>query len=90
MLPEEVLGRVCALLGIEFDDAMLRYHELSEGSGGEPEEFAGWKAKNRLPVLASDRERYLDALSADDVARFEEVAGATLRGHGYPLTTISD
>jgi hypothetical protein len=76
---------VCQILGIEFDSAMLRYHELAEGSGGEPEEFSGWKAKNRLPVLASDRERYRNELSASEIARFEEVAGDTLAAHEYPL-----
>lgn len=84
--PEPVLSEVCALLGIAFSEAMLHFATLAGSPAGEPGEFAEWKAKNRLPVQASDAERYRRELTLEEIATFEAVAGETLRHHGYPVS----
>ena len=80
--PETALGAVCAMLDIWYDPAMLSFHRLPEGSGGEPAEYDPWKAANRRPLSPGDRERFQEDLTRDEIAAYEQVDGTELERFG--------
>jgi hypothetical protein len=81
--PEEECGRLCAFLGLPYDDAMLRFHEGRVRDEPELDAKRAWRPVT--PGLRSWRTQ----LSRDDVARFEAAAGALLDELGYELATPS-
>lgn len=83
--PEAQLRRLCAFLGEDFCEAMLRPHERAE------EGFADWethKALTRQPVTTSRIGRYRSQLSPAKIALFQRIAGRELVGHGYALDRV--
>ena len=98
--PEPVLRNACAFIELEYDPAMLEYHEraterLAEltdipGKGGRVRPGSERQAAHALtsePPRADRVERWRSQLSAEDIAAFEEVAGDLLADLGYPLAT---
>lgn len=83
---ESGLTGVCDLLEIEFEPAMLRFHELIESRGGEPAEFLQWKEKITLPLQPPDEERYLEDLTPGEIRVFESAAGSVLSRYGYRVS----
>jgi len=96
---EPVLQKVCEFIELEYDPAMLSYHEraserLSElsdlpGKGGKVRPGSERIAAHALtsePPRADRVERWRSELTADDIAGYEEVAGDLLADLGYPLT----
>jgi sulfotransferase family protein len=75
--PAGECARLCAFLGVPYDDAMVRFHE------GRTRAAPGLDAKHaRLPVTAGLRD-WRTQMPADDVARFEAAAGRLLEELGY-------
>jgi hypothetical protein len=96
--PETVLRKVCDFIDLEFDQAMLTYHEhaserLSElsdlpGKGGKARPGSERIAAHALtsePPRADRVERWRTELSPEAIADYEEVAGDLLTELGYPL-----
>jgi hypothetical protein len=96
--PEVVLRKVCEFLELEFDPAMLDYHEraserlaeLSDlpGKGGKVRPGSERIAAHALtsePPRADRVERWRTELSSDNIADYERVAGDLLSDLGYPL-----
>ncbi len=102
--PEDVLREICAFAKIEYDPAMLRYHErsgerLREIARDLPEEEGGTlrPATERLSahsrVTEAPRQDRIAVwrreMPPEDVARFEGIAGDLLEELGYPLSDSS-
>jgi len=84
--PEFTTRRVCSFLGLDFEPAMLQFHEKGEAfiaSSNTPEAFAGL-AK---PITKGMRD-WRTQMANDDVALFEVIAGDLLDSLGYE--TVSD
>jgi Sulfotransferase family len=101
---EPTLERVCEFIELEFEPAMLRYHEtagerLQEMAGampakdGRPEREAGERLKaHALATKPPTKERievWREDMSAADQAEFEEVAGELLDDLGYARASPS-
>jgi hypothetical protein len=99
---EQVLRRICDHIELEFDPAMLTYHEragerLQEMAGalpakkGRPEREAGERiAAHALTTKPPDAERvavWKRELSEEENAEFEEMAGHLLHDLGYETAT---
>ncbi len=82
--PEAVIRSLCGYLGLDFDPAMLRYHEKGEAfvaSTKDPEAFTGLTR----PVTRGMRD-WRSQMTEDDMALFEAIAGELLADLGYPLS----
>ena len=99
---EQVLRRICAHVELDFDPAMLSYHEragerLQEMAGalpakkGRPEREAGERvAAHAMTTKPPDAERvavWKREMSAEENAEFEEMAGYLLDDLGYETAT---
>jgi hypothetical protein len=98
--PEPVLRELCEFLELPFHDAMLRAHERAAGvlarlpatrrvAGTTTTQAERGARHTHLhhPPDPTRAGRWREALSADEVARFEAVAGDLLRELGYPTVT---
>jgi sulfotransferase family protein len=75
--PARECRRICAFLGLEYDEAMIRFHE------GRTRETPGLTTKRKwLPPTAGLRDWRTD-MSRDEVASFEAAAGDLLDELGY-------
>jgi len=97
--PEAALRRVCDHSELEFDPAMLDYHEHAEerlselsdlpGNGGKVRPGSERIAAHALtsePPRADRIERWRTELDAAAIADYEEAAGDLLAELGYPVT----
>ncbi len=99
---EAVLHRVCEHIELEFDPAMLRYHERAEGrlqemagalpaKKGRPEREAGERvAAHAMTTKPPDSDRvavWKREMSAEENAEFEQGAGHLLSDLGYETAT---
>jgi hypothetical protein len=75
--PAEETARLCAFLGVPYDNNMLRFHE------GHTRDDPGLSAKRSwLPITPGLRD-WRTQMSADEVERFEAAAGDLLDELGY-------
>lgn len=87
--PEGELKRVCAFLGIEFDESMLRHHER-KASGFLAVEKE-WKQLTMQPIDKARHGRYRSKLTPAEIRLIERTVGPMLGAHGYERdTTIGD
>jgi hypothetical protein len=75
--PDRECARLCAFLGVTYDDAMLRFHEGRTRAKPGRSAKAAW-----LPVTRGLRS-WRKQMAAADVERFEAVAGPLLDELGY-------
>jgi hypothetical protein len=102
---ETVLRRVCELIELDFDPAMLTYHEraserLQEMAGalpaqkGRPEREAGERlAAHAMTTKPPDADRvavWKREMSESDTAEFEQAAGYLLEEFGYETVSSRD
>lgn len=78
--PREELERLCAFLGEEFDEAMLKPEAVASQVVPERET---WHANTHNPVSARSVGGYRTRLEPDDLAICESVMGEHLRELGY-------
>ena len=76
--PAEECAALCDFLGLEYDEAMLQYHEAFEEADASP-----GVGHDRQPITSGLR-NWRSQMPADDVERFEAAAGALLDELGYP------
>jgi len=87
--PEGELKRVCAFLGIGFDESMLRHHER-KASGFLAVEKE-WKQLTMQPIDKARHGRYRSKLTPAEIRLIERTVGPMLGAHGYERdTTIGD
>jgi hypothetical protein len=85
--PERVARELCAFVDLAWDDAMLRYPARA-GEVIAATRFPEAHRRLRLPPTPGLRD-WRTQMPADDVARFEAIAGAELRAHGYETAAPS-
>jgi hypothetical protein len=100
--PETALRRICKFVELDFDPAMLAYHERAPERLAEmdrdldnPDNGIVRTGTNRMAAHALTSEppttnrtgRWRSEMSADELAEFESVAGPMLAGLGYALST---
>jgi hypothetical protein len=76
--PAEECARLCAFLGVPYDDAMLRFHE------GRVKDDPSLDAKRAWRPITPGLRDWRTQMAAEDVERFEAVAGDLLVELGYP------
>lgn len=83
--PEDELRRLCDVIGVPFREEMLNYFQSHES---ERTARAGkmWENLSK-PVMASNKEKFLRELSAEQLNIFEQVAGNMLVDLGYRRVT---
>ena len=96
---ERELRRVCDHIELEFDPAMLEYHrraeqrlaekarEVTRAGGGTTSAEARMESHKLAsePPKADHLARWKREMSAEDVAKFEEIGGDLLTRYGYEL-----
>jgi hypothetical protein len=83
--PEDVARRLCEFAGLEFDPAMLRYHERAASVLRDqpyPEEH-----RNLLLPPTKGLRDWRTEMDADQIALFDCLAGRTLERFGYERAT---
>lgn len=79
--PEATLRELCDFLGVDFDDAMLRYHQRAQRVVRDfPRPL---EQRHLLQPPTSGLRDWRTQMTASDLARFEALAGDTLEGLGY-------
>jgi len=81
--PEGELRRICTFLGEDFDPAMLGYDRLNRERGLVPAHRLAWHANTLGPPDPSRIGRGRAALSVEDAALFDRLAGPVLEANGY-------
>jgi hypothetical protein len=76
--PEAALRQLCAFLGEDFCEELLRYKRAGE---------AGKTPLVSQPLRADNAEKWRQGMSTRQLRLFEAAAGRTLRDLGYPLAT---
>lgn len=84
--PESTLRLLCRWLGIEFNSAMLDFHESEEAS---KTAASGKMWENvKKPVMSTNTKKWLTGLSTEQIIDFESVAGESLVQLGYELELV--
>ncbi|HEX6445812.1 MAG TPA: sulfotransferase [Streptosporangiales bacterium] len=81
--PEKELRGLCAFLGEDFDDAMLRPEQLADDV---VPEYQTWHVRTRQEVSDRSVGAFREQLEPWQLAVCESVMGAALQGYGYELT----
>jgi hypothetical protein len=79
--PERVLRRVCAHLTLDYDPAMVAFHERTPQTVNVERE--PWKANTTQPIDPSVAERWRTALTPGQVVEVEAVAAEEMPHWGY-------
>ncbi len=81
--PKVTLENLCSFLGIEFEDAMLKYHYRNKSQQLVPQHRSAWH-KNTFKEIDSTRiDAWKKSLKSKDIYLFELLAGRYLRKNGY-------
>lgn len=80
-MPDEVIGKICQKLGIEYSSNMLRYYN-SEESHHTAESGKMWEAVIK-PIMKNNHDKFRSELSKEEVVLYEKVAGNALERLGY-------
>jgi len=83
--PRAELGRLCAFLGEQFDEAMLNH---SRAANDIVKSYKTWHEKTRGELDPQRIEAWRRELSAEEIGLFEAVAKRALRRNGYELSGI--
>jgi hypothetical protein len=81
--PETELEGVCKFLGVDFAPTMLTFYDANRRNELEPSVTLDWKRRTLEPISTGTVGQYRKVLSAVDIERFDEVAGAELRRYRY-------
>jgi len=81
--PEPELTRVCEFLDETFHPDMLDFWRDNQARTLEPARHMAWKGRTVSPADPASVGRWRRELEAREVARFEALAGETLRRWGY-------
>jgi len=77
--PKIELKKCTAVLGLEFEDQMLDYYKNKM----EPTELLDWKKKTNEQIDKSNTQKYLEQLSATEIAEVMSVSGKLMGKFGY-------
>lgn len=77
--PAAVLRRICDFIGEPYDERMHDYHR----SAGALVQHEPWKAGVARPVYSTSAASWRSSLTRSQIFLIEQIAGATMRRHGY-------
>lgn len=86
--PENVLHRLCDFLHVSYTDKVMEFYNSRE-SKNTAEAGTMWQNVTR-PILKGNTRKFMQELSAEEIAIFESVAGVELQKLGYRLVTPED
>jgi hypothetical protein len=75
--PEETCARLCAFLGVSYDEGMLRFHE------GRTRQQPGFSSKRAWLPITPGLRNWRTQMPAEETERFEAAAGSLLDELGY-------
>jgi hypothetical protein len=78
--PEESLTRVCEHFGVDFDPAMLQFHE------GKSVTQASWHKNLKSPINTGSVRRWVEFLSEGEISIAEKICGERGAEFGYETT----
>jgi len=81
--PRSNLSRVCNLLGVTFEPAMLDYYKRNRDVELEPPEFMQWKERTLEPPQRDRISRFHEDLTAEQRMLVEENAISEMKRYGY-------
>jgi hypothetical protein len=81
--PQQTLSPVLHTWGLDWDDAMLSFHESNRSQQLEPIETSEWKALVSEPVTDSQVGRFRVRLSDGEISALEKAGRHTLQQFGY-------
>jgi hypothetical protein len=81
--PEETIRRVCAKVQVEFEDGMLRHHEVRRDLG-DVSHFA-FHANVKTPITAARVGSWRERLSGADAEKVTRLLRRDLQTLGYPV-----
>ena len=84
--PELALHRICRFVGVNFDRAMLAFHE--RGSNAIDFEREPWKRGAAFAVYKSATDEWRERLSREEMGQIEEIVCREMLWLGYRLETI--
>jgi hypothetical protein len=79
--PDATIDRICRFIGVYFDPAMLRFCETEEAHTS-ARLARDWR-NTAVPILSANANKFLEQMSADEIAIVETAAGDTMRRLGY-------
>lgn len=85
--PEDVTRELCDFLGLEFDPAMLRFHEKGADFIAQTHDPAAFR--NLAKPITKGMRDWRTQMTPDDIALFEAIAGDLLADVGYDVTGVS-
>lgn len=79
--PDATMEHICRFVGVSFDPDMLRFFETPDAhrSAGLAQD---WR-NTAKPILSGNSNKFLQRMSAEEIAIVESVAGETMRKLGY-------
>lgn len=77
--PEHNLSAICQMIGVEFSPSMLNFFQKDTNYNTDSTNSANLQK----PVIASNKEKWREALSPEQLQEFETVAAEHLLKHGY-------
>jgi hypothetical protein len=86
--PDPELRRICNVVGVSYDDAMLEFHKGSEAKTS-ADAAIGWKNLTS-PVMKDNRGKYLKELSVGEQKAIERIAGRQMLQLGYKPGQVHD
>lgn len=81
--PESAIAGICAWVGLDYEQQMLEFHDRNIRDQLEPTLTMDWKQRTIEPVSAKTVGRFRTLLTADELERFNRVAGNALCRFGY-------
>lgn len=86
--PERVLGEVLAMMGLAWEPGMLAFHEsaLTRANAGQQHAWANLGQA----VMAGNRQKYREALSADEIRAVEAICSTEMQLLGYACEHDAD
>jgi hypothetical protein len=79
--PANCLRSVCSFLSLPYEEAMMHFYETEK----EPKEFTDWKKKTLAKPDPSNKNKYMNLLSQEDIRLFNKIATNTLSLYGYSI-----
>lgn len=83
--PIRLLKEVCSWLELEYQPAMLNFHDSNKKYSLEPEQTLGWKKRTLEPISSNTVGRYQEQLSRTDIDVFQQHAESELIRYSYQV-----
>ena len=83
MKPRRTLEDLVAFIGVPFDADMFSFFKQERKEFSEPKETLDWKMKTQEPLDKTRIGRYIEGLTAEQLAVFKKNASLALKQFNY-------